>query len=164
MELILPQFGLFFWTALIFTTLFLVLRKLAWKPILSALKDREEGIANALAAAEQARADVAKLQTEYEQQKRAANEERTKILSEAREAQARTIAEARSKADAEAQKLLENARQQIESEKNAALAEIKAVAGMMAIEVAEKLLRKQLENRSEQEALAKRLIDEISLN
>ncbi|RMG27862.1 MAG: ATP synthase F0 subunit B [Bacteroidetes bacterium] len=164
MEIILPQLGLFFWTTVLFLIFFVLLRRYAWKPILSALNKREEDIANSLAEAKKARDEMAKLKADNEALLRQAQEERKKILIEAEEMGKQIVSKAKTDAAEAASKEMEKARQQIEAEKRSALAEIKQTAASLAIEVAEKVLRKKLEDKNEQEALAQKLIGELSQN
>lgn len=164
MEILLPQLGLFFWTTLLFLVFFLILRKFAWKPILDALKQREATIENSLMEAEKAKEEMASLKTSNENLLKEAQEERRKILNDAEELKKKIVGEAKAEASAAAAKEMEKARQQIAAEQRSAFAEIKEIAASLAIEVAEKILRKELENKSAQEALAQQLITELSDN
>jgi F-type H+-transporting ATPase subunit b len=164
MDIVLPQLGLFFWTALLFLVTFLILRKFAWGPIIKGLKDREEGIENSLLEAQKAREEMSNLKSENEQLLREARQERDKMIQEANRMRDQIVGEARTKAQEEAGKELDKAKQQIEAEKKAALAEIKSTAGALAVEVAEKLLRKQFEQPEEQKSFAEKLIADLSNN
>ena len=164
MEIILPQFGLFFWTALIFLVVFFLLRKFAWKPILQALNDREQQIEDRLQAAAAAEHRMQQLTADNERLLNEARLERDKMLKEATAIRDQLLAEARAKANEEGEKILANARQQIELEKNAAVAQIKAQAADLAILVAEKVLRRKMENRQEDETYIKTLINDVKLN
>ena len=164
MELLLPKFGLFFWTLVIFILFFFILRKMAWKPIIEGLKKREEGIANSLAEAQKAREEMSRLTSENEALLAEARSEREKILREANEVKDKIVSDAKKAAQEAQEKEIEKARQQIETEKNQALQEIKATSASIALEVAEKILRQQLDDKKSQESLAKKLVDEIGQN
>lgn len=164
MELLTPDFGLFFWTLLAFLSVFFILRKFAWGPILTSLSERETGIAESIASAERLKKEMAQMQNENEALMAKAREERTQMLKEARTEQERIINKAKEDTKAIADKMLVDARQQIEQQKMAALTEVKNQIGNLAVEVAEKVLRKQLEGSANQSAYAQQLVQEIKLN
>jgi len=159
-----PDYGLFFWTVLIFVVLWTFLGKKAFRPIANALKDREDSIREALASAETAKAEMANLQSQNEGLLVQAREERTKLLNEARDASSKLISEAKHKAKDEAGKIMSSANMEIENQKRMAIQEVKNQAGLMALQVAENLLRKNLSNDQTQRDLAKSLADDIKLN
>ena len=164
MELILPDLGLFLWTTVLFLAVFFILRAFAWKPIMNALHEREDSITKSLAQAEEARNEMAKLTADNEALLKEARAERDKILREANEMKDRIVADAKkAAADAEG-KEREKTKQLIESENRAALTEIRETAASIAIEVAEKILRKEFENKNQQEDFAKTLIKELNQN
>lgn len=164
MELLTPDFGLFFWTLLAFLSVFFILRKFAWGPILTSLSERETGIAESIASAERLKKEMAQMQNENEALMAKAREERTQMLKEARAEQERIINKAKEDTKAITDKMLVDARQQIEQQKMAALTEVKNQIGNLAVEVAEKVLRKQLEGSANQSAYAQQLVQEIKLN
>ena len=164
MELVLPQFGLFFWTLVIFLSFFFILKKFAWGPILSAIQEREQSIENSLKAAESARSEMAKLTAQNENLLKEARAERDKIVKEALAAKEQILAEAKAAATEEKSKLLADAKKEIEQERNKALAEIKAQVSELSLSIAEKVLRKQMENKTEQEGYVKRLVTDLKLN
>jgi F-type H+-transporting ATPase subunit b len=164
MELVLPNFGLFFWATILFLMIFLILRKFAWSTILKAISDREASIEASLKAAEQARDEMSKLQSDNQKLLDEARRERDAMLKEARELREKMINDARELASAEGAKLIESARKQIQSEKMAAITELKNEVGRLSIEVAEKILRKKMEDGKEQEATVSRLINEMHFN
>ena len=164
MEIILPQFGLFFWTLVVFLTAFFLLKKFAWGPILKALHDRETDIENKLKSAAEAEARMKTLTAENEKILQEAQSERAKILKEAGELKAQIVAEARKEAQEQAAKDLANARRVIESEKAAAAAFIKETAVRLSLEVAEKVLRAELGDKAKHEQFAKQLVNDIRLN
>lgn len=164
MELVLPKLGLVFWTALLFLVFAWILAKFAWKPILAALKAREEGIENSLLEAQRAREEMSNLKSQNEDLLKEARRERDQMIKEANQMRDQIVAEAKTKAAAEASKELDKAKMQIVAEKKAALAEIKNTAGTLAVDIAEKLLRKQLDDRAAQQSLAESLISEMNQN
>ena len=137
---------------------------MAFRPIQAALKKREEDIQSSLDEAKNAREEMANLKAENEELLQQAREERAKILKEAKEAKENIIKEAKDKAKEEAKKIVVAAREEIENQKMAALTEVKNQVGVIALDIAEKILRKELDNNSEQEAFVKRLVDEANAN
>jgi len=156
--------GTIFWSTLIFTLFFLILRKFAWKPILNAVKARDEMIKGSLESAEKAREEMKKLQTDNEAILRKAREERENILKEARDVRDKIINEAKDKAGDEAEKLIEKARQGIEREKNKALSEIHEQVAYLSVEIASKLLGEKLKESEQQNKLIDNYLKEIDLN
>lgn len=164
MQLLTPSFGLLIWTLLAFLVVFLVLKKFAWPAIVGGLRKREENIAESLATAEKIKAEMAQMKNENESILASAREERAKLLKEARETKDRIISEAKEQAKAEANKILADTQASINAQKMAALTEVKNQVGKLVIEVSEKVLRKELENKNAQEAHIKSLVDEVKMN
>ncbi len=164
MDLLTPELGLFIWTLVAFLVVFLLLRKFAWKPILQSLSERETGIADSIAAADRVKKEMAQMQSENEKLMIQAREERTAMLKEAKEMKDRIVNEAKEQAKAEANKIIADANLQIQQQKMAALTEVKNEIGTLAIEVAEKILRKQLATTEAQSNYASLLAEEIKLN
>lgn len=164
MELLTPEFGLFFWTLLAFLVVLFILRKFAWKPILKTLSERETGIADSIAAAERVKKEMQEMQAENEKIMADAREQRSKILKEAKDEQERIINKAKDDTKTIADKMIADAQQQIQQQKMAALTEVKNEIGNLAVEVAEKVLRKQLASAESQNEYAKMLVDEIKMN
>jgi F-type H+-transporting ATPase subunit b len=164
MDLLTPDLGLFIWNLLAFLILFLILRSLAWKPILKSLNERENGIAESLASAEKVKAEMAQLKSENEALLAKAREERAQILKEARETKDKIINEAKDQAKEEAGKITADALASIESKKLAAITELKNQVGNLVVEVSEKILRRELTNKAEQEKYIKELANEVKLN
>ncbi len=164
MELIKPQFGLIFWMAISFLVLIFLLAKFAFPIILKSLKEREDSITNALNSAEKAKKEMAALQADNEKLLVQARAERDSMLKEARDTKDAIVAEAKNKAQAEANKILATTRETINTEKNAAITELKNQVAAMSIEIAEKILRQELSNDEKQKALMDNLMKDISLN
>lgn len=164
MDLLTPDLGLFIWNIVIFLLLLIILRKLAWKPILKSLNEREKGIADSLATAEKIKVEMAQMKSENEAILAKAREERAQLLKEARETKDKMINEAKEQAKLEAGKIIADAQAAIEQQKMAALTEVKNQVGTLVVEVAEKILRRQLENKSEQEKYIRQLSNEVKLN
>ena len=157
-----PAIGTIFWTTLIFGLFFLILAKFAWRPILNAVKARDEMIKGSLESAEKAREEMLKLQSDNEAIVRKAREEREGILKEAREVRDKLISEAKGKAAEEAEKIIEKARINIEGEKRKALSEIREQVATLSVEVASKLLVEKLSQTGEQEKLIDKYLKEAS--
>jgi F-type H+-transporting ATPase subunit b len=164
MELLTPGIGLIFWTFVIFILLVFLLGKFAWKPILAMLKERETFIEDSLNKAEVARQEMALLTNENEQLLKQARIERDQILREAKELKDQIVNDAKSLAKEEGAKLITKAKQEIDNQKLAAIAEVKNQVSTLSIEIAEKVLRKQFEDKGKQEALVSDLLKDLKLN
>jgi len=164
MDLLTPQMGLIVWNVLSFLILFFILRKFAWKPILNSLKDRENTIAESLAQAEKVKAEMAQLKNENEALLAKAREERAQLLKEARDTKDKIINEAKDQAKLEAGKIIVDAQAAIEQQKMAAITDVKNQIGNLVIEISEKILRRELSNKTEQEKYIKQLSNEVKLN
>lgn len=164
MDLLTPSFGLLLWTLLAFLIVLFILKKFAWKPILNSLKERENTIADSLATAERVKAEMSQLKSENEALLAKAREERAQLLKEARDTKDRIISEAKEQAKIEANKIVLDAQAAIHQQKMAALTDVKNQVGTLVIEVAEKVLRRELGNKTEQENYIRQLADEVKLN
>jgi F-type H+-transporting ATPase subunit b len=164
MELLTPGTGLILWQAFVFILLFFLLSKLAWKPILASLKERESSIQTALETAEKARAEMAKLTADNDKLLKEAREERDRILREAREAANRLKDDIQAEAKKAAEKIIDDARMAINIEKQAAMKEVKVQVAMFSLQVAEKLMKKNLTGDKEQKELVEGYIKELKLN
>jgi len=156
--------GLFFWQFLIFVGLIFLLKKFAWKPILDAVNEREEGIRNALLSAENAKKEMQNLKSDNEKLLADARLERDTMMKEAREIKEKMINDAKAEAQAAGQKMIEQAKATIESEKNAALAELKAQVSTLSLDIAEKLLKDELSNKEAQTKLVEKMLGDVKLN
>jgi F-type H+-transporting ATPase subunit b len=159
-----PTPGLAIWSLITFLLFWAMMWKFAFKPITQALEKREDDIQPALDSAKKAKEEMTNLKAENEKILAEAREEKARILSEAKEIKVQTINEAKEKAKDEANRIISSARTEIENQKKAAIAEIKTQVGGMAIDIAEKLIRKELKGNSEHEAYVKTLVDEFNLN
>jgi len=164
MELLTPSPGLIFWMLLVFGILVFVLAKFAWKPILTAVKEREDSIESALRMAEETRAEMAKLKADNDRIIAEARLERDKIIREAKNASDYLLAEAKDKAVSEGVKIIADAREAIQQEKTALVAQMKKDVAAFSIEIAEKVLRKELADKKAQESLVSDLITQAKLN
>jgi F-type H+-transporting ATPase subunit b len=164
MDLLKPSIGLIFWMLVGFGLLFFILSKFAWKPIMSALKEREQSIEESLRQAEKARAEMSQLVAKNEELLNQAKEERNQILHEAREAAEKVKADIVARAGKEAEEKLKQAIREIEVQKMAALTEVKNSVGLMALEIAEKVVRKELKSNSDQVDFVNKLAKESNLN
>ena len=166
MEKLLGEFsiGLFFWQSVLFLALLFLLRKYAWKPILNAVNDREEGIKNALDSAEKAKREMENLQADNQKLLKEARAEREAMLKEARDIKNKMIEDAKDEAKAEAGKLVAQAQASIETEKKAAIAELKSQVANLSIDIAEKVVREELSNKDKQIQLVESMLGEATLN
>lgn len=158
------SFGLFIWQVVIFVGLILLLKKFAWKPILDAVNDREEGIKNALLSADNARKEMLNLQSDNQRILQEARMERDALLKDAREMKDKMVADAKNEAQDQGQKMIEQAKAAIESEKNAAMAELKLQVSTLSLEIAEKLLKDELSNKEAQVKLVEKMLGDAKLN
>src|SRR3970282_1577116 len=157
------SFGLFIWQILIFVGLIFLLKKFAWKPILDAVNDREEGIKNALLSADNARKEMQNLQSDNQRILQEARMERDSLLKDAREMKDKMVADAKNEAQAQGLKMIEQAKAAIESEKNAAMAELKLHVSTLSLEIAEKLLKDELSNKEAQVKLVEKMLGDAKL-
>ncbi|MBN2598037.1 F0F1 ATP synthase subunit B [Labilibaculum sp.] len=164
MGLVTPELGTFIWMLLAFGIVLFILAKYAWKPILNALKEREQSIEDALSSAERAKEEMAALQVDNERILQEARREREAMLKEAKEMGGKLVSEAKQKATLEADKVIESARINIKNEKSVALNEIKAQVAILSVEIAEKILRQQFADDQQQKDYFKKLMDEVKLN
>jgi F-type H+-transporting ATPase subunit b len=158
------SFGLFIWQVLIFIGLILLLKKFAWKPILTAVNDREEGIKDALLSAENAKKEMQNLQADNQKLLAEARAEREIMIKEAREIKDKMINDAKEEAQAEGVRMIEQAKAAINAEKNSAMAELKNQVSNLSLQIAEKVLRDELSNKEAQTKLVEKMLDEAKLN
>ncbi|MGY8931247.1 MAG: F0F1 ATP synthase subunit B [Flavobacteriales bacterium] len=156
MELVTPALGLIFWTTVVFLLLLLLLKKFAWKPILSAVEERNNLITDSLQAAEKARDEMSELNSNNEKIIAQAKLDRDSLLKEAREMKSQIISQAKDQAALEAEKLVNSAKEQISNEKMKALTELKNHVADLSIEMAEKVLSNELSDPSKQKELINR--------
>ena len=159
-----PDFGLIFWTTVIFLIFWLMIGKFAFRPIAAALKKRESDIQGSLDEAKRVRQEMADLKSENEALLVQAREERAQILKEAKDVGNRLVEEAKGKAKEEAQKIVASAKEQIENQKMAAITDLKNQVGAFSIQIAEKVIRRELSTDKEQESFVNGLVKEIKLN
>jgi F-type H+-transporting ATPase subunit b len=164
MQLLTPGLGLIIWTLLSFLVVFFILKKFAWPAILGGLRKREQTIADSLAQAEKIKLEMAQMKSENEAILAKAREERAQMLKEARETKDKIINEAKEQAKIVSNKIITDAQEAINTQKMAALTEVKNQVGKLIIEVTEKVLRKELSNKDAQEAHIKDMINEVKLN
>ena len=164
MELVTPQIGLIFWTTLSFFILLFILKKLAWTPLLGAVKDREASIKDALASAENARNEMANLQADNQRILKEARAERDEMLKEARDIKATIVTDAKNAAKAEADAIISAAKALIENEKVAAITELKSSVGSLSVDIAEKVLKAELKDTEKQNAYIAEMLKDIKLN
>lgn len=164
MDLLTPEIGLLFWQLVVFLILLFVLTKFAWKPIAQSLKEREDNIQSALDLAEKTRAEMAQLKSDNEKLLAQARAERDTILRGAKETSDKMVADAQVKAQAEGQRILEQAREAMQTERVAMMAQVKKEVVALSLDIAEKVLRKELSDKSAQEKLVQNLVAESNLN
>jgi F-type H+-transporting ATPase subunit b len=164
MDLLTPGPGLVIWQLFVFLLLVILLGKLAWKPIIASLKEREDSIQQALDSAENAKKEMASLKEDNEKLLRETRDERDKILRDARTAANRIHDEAQADAKKNADRLIEDAKSIIQTEKNAALRDVKEQVAMFSLDIAEKLIKKNLSDDKSQKELANAFIKDLKLN
>jgi F-type H+-transporting ATPase subunit b len=164
MELVTPAIGLMFWTCIVFTLLLILLKKFAWKPILSAVDTRNKSIEDALLAADKARNEMSKLNNDNLRILQEARAERDQMLKEAREIKATIVSDAKNAAKAEADGIISSAKALIENEKVAAIAELKSSVGSLSVDIAEKILKAELKDSEKQNAYIAEMLKDVKLN
>jgi len=164
MKLLLPEFGLLIWTFLAFAVVFLILKKFAWPAIVKGLADREKSIADSLSTAERVKAEMLQLKSDNEALLVKAREERASLIKDAKDVADKMVTEAKEKARAEYDRIVSEAQSAITQQKMAAITDLKNQVGNLVIEVSEKVLRRELGNKSEQEKYIQELANEVKLN
>lgn len=164
MELVKVDLGLLFWMTLTFGTVLFILGKYAWKPIMKMLHEREDSIDKALHAADEAKKEMLKLKAGNEQLLAEAKEERDLLMRDARKVRESIIEEARLKANEEANRIIENARESIQYEKLAAINELKNQIASISIDIAEKLIGQELSDKQKQHELTERLLKDVKIS
>ena len=164
MDLVTPDIGLIFWTTVSFAILYFILAKFAWKPILGAVNEREKSIKDALSAAEMAKEEMASLKADNEKILKEAKLQRESLLKEAREIRSRIIADAESEATEKANKLIQSAKTAIENEKSAAMKELNNTVVDLSLNIAEKLLSKELDNKEKHQENIQEFLENTKLN
>lgn len=164
MELLQPNLGLIFWQLVVFGSLVFLLWKFAWTPILGGLKEREDSIDSALRMAEETRAEMAKLKADNDALLASARAERDAIIKQAKSASDAIIAESKEKAVVESNRLLQDARETMRQERAMIIDQLKQDVATLSIEIAEKIIRKELEDKKTQEQFVSSLIAEANLN
>jgi F-type H+-transporting ATPase subunit b len=164
MELLLPKLGLIIWTLIAFGIVFFILAKYAWKPILKSLDQREKNISDSILSAENVRKEMAALKSENEALLTKAREERSQMMREAKEARDKIIQEAKEQARKETSKIVADAQSVIHQQKMAAITDLKNQVGNLVLEVSEKVLRRELNNKEDQEKYIQQLAQNVELN
>ncbi len=164
MDLLTPSFGLIIWTLIAFVAVFYILKKFAWKPILNSLSEREKIISDAILSTEKVKNEMASLKSENEILLNKAREERSQMMREAKETRDKIVSEAKEQARLETNKIIENAQAAINQQKMASIIDLKNQVGNLVIEVSEKVLRRELSNKEEQEKYINQLAANIELS
>ena len=164
MQLVTPGIGLIFWMLISFSLVMYILAKYAWGPIMKGIHQREDTIEKSLEAANEAKKEMLQLKVGNEQLLRDAKDERDALMRDARKVRESILDEARTKAAEESARILENARENIQFEKMAAINELKNQIASISIDIAEKLIGKELENKQQQQQLTEKLLKEVKIN
>ena len=164
MDLVTPDVGLLFWTFISFTVLYFLLKRFAWKPILGSVNDREMSIREALLAAENAKKEMQNLKSDNEKILKEAKAERENMLKDAREIKNKLISDAETQAKLQASRLIESAQKAIQNEKNSAMNELKKTVVELSVEIAEKVISSELEDKSKQLKVVENMLNNASLN
>lgn len=164
MELLLPKLGLIFWTIIAFAIVFFLLKKFAWKPILKSLNEREKNITDSIQSAQNIRVEMSQMKSENESLLMKAREERALMLKEAKDTRDKIINEAKEQAKIETNKIIADAQVSINQQKMAAITDLKNQVGNLVVQVSEKVLRRELTNKQDQEVYIRSLADNVKLN
>jgi len=164
MDIVTPELGLIFWQLVIFLLVLFLLAKFAWKPILTALHEREDNIDQALRMAEQAKLDMQNLKAGNEKLLADARHERDQMLKEGQNIANQIVEKAKTDATEEANRIAQQARESIQQEKNQALAEVRNTAAQLSVDIAERLLRRELADPSAQQKLVDEYLKDVKLN
>jgi|SRR5665647_562271 F-type H+-transporting ATPase subunit b len=164
MELLLPKLGLIVWTLIAFGIVFFILKKYAWKPILNSLKEREKNITDSILSAENVRKEMSELKSENEALLAQAREERAQMMREAKETRDKIIMDAKEQAKEQMSKIVADAQNVINQQKMAAITDLKNQVGNLVLEVSEKVLRRELNNKADQEKYIQQITKNVELN
>jgi F-type H+-transporting ATPase subunit b len=164
MELVNPGIGLIVWMTLAFLAILYILGKYAWKPIMKALKERESTIQDALNSAERAKEEMQKLKFSNEELLQEAKNERDAILAAARKIKDSIIEESKQKASEEASRIIVAAKESIQNEKMNAMTDLKNQLAELSLEIAKKILQRELSDPKKQEEYSKGLIKDVKFN
>ena len=164
MALVTPDIGTIFWMLLMFIILLVILKKFAWKPILSALENREKSIEDSIRSADRAREEMEQLKTDNEKIMAEARKDRDKMLKETKKTSEMILNEAKNKASEESKKIIQSARVQIENEKDAAIADIRNQVAEISVDIAEKILQEKLKDDKAQQELMEKLLKDVKMN
>jgi F-type H+-transporting ATPase subunit b len=164
MRLVTPDIGTIFWMVLMFVIVLIILKKFAWKPILNALRNREESIEESLRTADRVKIEMEKLQADNEKIMAEARKERDKMLKETKKTGEMILNEAKNKASEESKKIIQSARVQIENEKDAAIADIRIQVAELSVDIAEKILQEKLKDDKAQKELMEKLLKDVKMN
>ncbi len=164
MDLLTPSFGLIIWTLLVFVIVFFILKKYAWKPILNSLGEREKNISDAILSTEKIKKEMESLKNENEILLNKAREERSQMMREAKETRDKIIGEAKEQAKQEMNKIIADAQAAINQQKMASITDLKNQVGNLVIEVSERILRRELNNKEEQEKYINQVAANVELN
>ncbi len=164
MDLITPAVGQIFWGGLVFLLLLFLLKKFAWKPMLTAVNDREEGIKESIELAEKTKAEMQALKAQNEDLLKEARAERDKMIKEATQTAKKLVEEAREEGKEQQQKIVADAQKVINAEKAAAITELKTQVASLSLEIAEKVIKGELASDDKQKALADKLAEDINMN
>jgi F-type H+-transporting ATPase subunit b len=164
MQLVMPDTGLLIWMMITFLIVLILLKKFAWKPILTMIKEREDSIDSALKSAERAKEEMRSLQSDNEKILAQARHERDQMMKEARDMKDNIVGEAKGKAKEEADKILASAREAIQNEKMAAITELKNQVALLSVDIAEKILKRELSDENKQRDLIGDLLKDTKLN
>ena len=164
MRLVTPDIGTIFWMVLMFVIVLIILKKFAWKPILNALRNREESIEESLRTADRVKIEMEKLQADNEKIMAEARKERDKMLKETKKTGEMILNEAKNKASEESKKIIQSARVQIENEKDAAIADIRIQVAELSVDIAEKILQEKLKDDKAQQELMEKLLKDVKMN
>lgn len=157
------SFGLFFWQLFIFVGLVLLLKKYAWKPILDTVNERESSIKDALSAAAAAREEMENLQADNQRILKEARAERDTLLKEARTTSSQIVEQAKAEAKKEADKIMQQTQEAIANEKAAAVEDLKRQVAGFSLDIAEQVLKSELESESKQKQLVEKLLSDVKL-
>ncbi len=164
MRLVTPDIGTIFWMLLMFIILLIILKKFAWKPILNALRNREESIEESLRTADRVKKEMEKLQADNEKIMAEARKERDRMMKETKKTSEEFLNEAKNKASEESKKIIQSARVQIENEKDAAIADIRIQVAELSVDIAEKILQEKLKDDKAQQELMEKLLKDVKMN
>lgn len=161
---LIPHLGTIIWLVLIFMLVLFILAKFAWKPLLKALDERQTSVEQALSSAEEAKSMLAKIEQEQQKIIEEAKAEKERLVKEGFKQREKIISDARIKAQLAYDEMIADARKDIEQERKSAENEIRDQIAMLSVDIATRLIKGDLQDKSRHERFVRELVNDVTIN